>query len=254
MGACHAAQGREAREDVPAVPTPLPAGKCPVTGASGQCPARGTMIQAQAAAGLGPAEAANRSKVRLAELPVVPKVVPSDATLADLEFIKACHGRTPLSAEDIVVVKGAWNRTLAFKDAMMEAMVYRWTFLDPKIYDLLKLKFDELPHDLFQMIDRSVCALDPKTEVHHRESYTAGFPSCVTRDFGNDPADIMSHYTLMGVRSKHWALLKEAFLFAMRIQTWPQTPKRDLPAHWVFDLDGPLEATILRRQYFKGTS
>jgi len=188
--------------------------KHPKKNAAAACPVRAAAAVAEGSS--NPAAGSNGLKIRLSELPEVPQVLLSDNTLADLTYIKTWPGRTPLSAEDIVVVKGAWNRTLGFKDATMEAMVYRWTFLDPEIYDLLRPKFDELPHDMLQMIDKSARALDMRTEVHHRESYTAGFPACVTRDFGDDPADIMSHYTLMGVRPKHWALLKEAFLFAMR--------------------------------------
>eukprot|EP00931_Biecheleriopsis_adriatica_P101983 TRINITY_DN77025_c0_g1_i1.p1 TRINITY_DN77025_c0_g1~~TRINITY_DN77025_c0_g1_i1.p1 ORF type:complete len:1413 (+),score=223.84 TRINITY_DN77025_c0_g1_i1:44-4282(+) len=242
MGACHALQPLASASEENVYPNLLADGKCPVSGqggaypkcpvsgASGSCPFQAkpaspkrtaeAVCPVQAAAEAAEASpsttASNGSKVSLSELPKAPPVSRSDNTHADLKFIKSWPVQKPLSNEDIVVVKGAWNRTLGFKDATMEAMIYRWTFIDPEIYDLLQFKFDELPHDIFQMIDKSVRALDKRTEVHHRESYTAGFPACVTRDFGDDPADIMSHYTLMGVRPKHWALLKEAFLFAMR--------------------------------------
>jgi len=150
------------------------------------------------------------------ELPLPQDILPSQATLDDIADMRAWPSAAVLTAEDIVVVKGAWNRTLAWKDAMMEAVVYRWIILVPEVYELLSVKFDELPHDLYTMIDKSVRALDPRTEVHHRESYIAGFPACVTRDFGDTPSEIMFHYTLLGLRPRHWALLKESFLFAMK--------------------------------------
>jgi hypothetical protein len=38
---------------------------------------------------------------------------------------------SPLNAEDIVLVKVTWNKTLAWKDQVMEAMFYRWLEICP---------------------------------------------------------------------------------------------------------------------------
>eukprot|EP00928_Gymnodinium_smaydae_P097353 TRINITY_DN8808_c0_g3_i1.p1 TRINITY_DN8808_c0_g3~~TRINITY_DN8808_c0_g3_i1.p1 ORF type:complete len:1428 (-),score=224.99 TRINITY_DN8808_c0_g3_i1:169-4452(-) len=208
-------------------------GKCPVSGSvGGQCPVGASLnVTAKARAveaAVADAEAKGKeskersdrhgtTQVRLADLPeLLSPPEPSEDTLKDLADIKSWPNVLPLGDEDIVVVKGAWNRTLAWKDALMEALVYRWIMLEPDVYDLLAVKFDELAHDLHIMIDKSVRALDPRTEVHHRESYTAGFPACVKRDFGDTPSEIMFHYTIMGLRPKHWAALKDSFMFAMK--------------------------------------
>ena len=77
-------------------------------------------------------------------------------------------------------------------------------------------RFDEVAHDLFLLIDGSVRRLDPRTEVHNRESYTENFPQCITRDFKTDPQSVLAYYALLGIRPKHWVALKQAFMFAMQ--------------------------------------
>jgi sulfite reductase alpha subunit-like flavoprotein/nitric oxide synthase oxygenase domain/subunit/hemoglobin-like flavoprotein len=160
-----------------------------------------------------PAYSAKR--IAVAALPEVAEVAPSVASLADLEIVEGFPAVKALSEEDIVVVKGAWNRTLAWKDQMMESLINRWAHLDPEIYELLQDKWDELSQDMYNLIDKSVRALDPHTEVHHRESYTAGFPACITREFGDEPDQIIMHYNILGLQAKHWILLKDAFMFSM---------------------------------------
>lgn len=92
--------------------------KCPVSGAAGLCP----MLASHRVLfheGAQPERSGNF--VRVSELPEAQIEGPSEQTKDDLAEIKSWPRGSLLSAEDIVVVKGAWNRTIAFKDAMMEA-------------------------------------------------------------------------------------------------------------------------------------
>mmetsp|Transcript_84594 Transcript_84594/g.217977 ORF Transcript_84594/g.217977 Transcript_84594/m.217977 type:complete len:1162 (+) Transcript_84594:51-3536(+) len=223
MGACNS-HGVSPGSEVHDVDPGREAGTaCPVSGQVGECPVkaqkrvsieeRASTMAAAAAAG----QAKKGIKIMLSDLAPSPEVMPSQMTLDDLDCISALPTRPVLSEQDIVTVKGAWNRTLAWRDMTMEALVYRWILLDPEVYNTIQVKFDEVGHDLFTIIDLSVRALDPSTEVPHRESYTAGFPACITRDFDNSaPSDIMTHYTLLGIRPKHWITLKDAFMFVMK--------------------------------------
>lgn len=44
----------------------------------------------------------------------------------------------PLTPEQIVLVKEAWNKSLAWKDQVMEGIFFRWLEITPGLKDLVR--------------------------------------------------------------------------------------------------------------------
>ena len=49
--------------------------------------------------------------------------------------LKEFDGMDSLNAQNIILVKEAWNKSLAWKDQVNEAMYYRWFELQPSARD-----------------------------------------------------------------------------------------------------------------------
>eukprot|EP01116_Phalansterium_solitarium_P021474 TRINITY_DN6686_c0_g1_i3.p1 TRINITY_DN6686_c0_g1~~TRINITY_DN6686_c0_g1_i3.p1 ORF type:complete len:1576 (-),score=643.68 TRINITY_DN6686_c0_g1_i3:181-4908(-) len=112
------------------------------------------------------------------------------------------------------IVKETWNKTLAWKDAFVEAWLLRALVLSPSLLELLGPGRYMFSHHLFAMTDFAVRQLDPKTEVHGRESWRG------VHESSPQPFSTMKgyarHFAELGVNDEHWEALRDAFMFALQ--------------------------------------
>lgn len=123
---------------------------------------------------------------------------------------------TPLSPQDQITVIEAWNKSLAWKDQVLEAIYYRWMVVHPPAKQMVGFFFETLKEDFFSTFDIAVRQLRPETETIQRESYRSVHPR-VGID-GQEVTALSSYVTFfahIGLDGDCWVHLRDAFMFGM---------------------------------------
>lgn len=149
------------------------------------------------------------ARLRTLEQAVPHRVGSSDVVFDEVELEDA----EPLTTQEEVLVKDTWNKALDWKDMVMQLFVERLLSDDPELEPRLGGFADELSELLFGLLDLTVRALQPHTEVLAREAYPAVHPD------PKRPCDTVEAYARLladiGLRRHHWVLARRAWLWAV---------------------------------------
>eukprot|EP00457_Paulinella_chromatophora_P000348 gb/GEZN01000348.1/.p1 GENE.gb/GEZN01000348.1/~~gb/GEZN01000348.1/.p1 ORF type:complete len:1573 (+),score=252.12 gb/GEZN01000348.1/:477-4721(+) len=150
-----------------------------------------------------------------------------------LEILQKLKGQgASLSEQQEVTVMDCWNKALAHKDAVMEAMVLFWVTRigQEAMTTVFGPRLPQLANMLFGLLDSSVRKLCPQRQIVAREAYRAALPSpkfeCQSKE------EYLRLFAELGVHPGWWETAQKAFMFGLKTEAGYLQEEDLTDFHW----------------------